>query len=344
MTPRKTIRDVPASVRQRLLNLAREQRVRFEGMLQRYSVERFLYRLSASDEVDRFTLKGAALLRMWTGQELRPTRDIDFLARGARDEAAIRTALRDVCGVPCREDGVVFDPATISITSIRLDQPNGGLRVRIRGGLGRVRLAVPVDIGFGDVITLGRREEDYPTLLDLPAPRLWTYPRETMIAEKFHAMASLGDRNSRVKDLWDVACLARRFAFDGDTLRTAIAETFRHCGTSLEGGRPTALLAGYYDDHEAPARGQRWREMRRQIGTDVDGPDRLVEAGEELRRFLRPVCDSLIEESPFTQEPGPPAGRGGRGSRPGREAKAVAEAKRPHRGHPAAALPPVPGL
>ena len=122
-----------------------------------------------------------------------------------------------------------------------------------------------------------------------------------MVAEKFHAMASLGDRNSRVKDLWDVACLARRFAFDGDTLRTAIAETFRHRGTSLTGGRAAALLAGYYDDHEAPARGQRWRELRRQIGTDIDGPDRLVEAGEDLRRFLGPVCDSLIEESPFTQ-------------------------------------------
>ena len=80
MTPGKTIRDVPASVRQRLLNLAREQQVRFEGVLQRYAVERFLYRLSASDEVDRFTLKGAALLRIWTGQELRPTRDVDFLA------------------------------------------------------------------------------------------------------------------------------------------------------------------------------------------------------------------------------------------------------------------------
>ena len=68
-------------------------------------------------------------------------------------------------------------------------------------------------------------------------------------------MASLGESNSRVKDLWDVACLARRFAFDGDTLRTAIAETFRHCGTPLTGGRPTALRAGYYDDHEAPSAG-----------------------------------------------------------------------------------------
>ena len=111
---------------------------------------------------------------------------------------------------PVREEGVVFDPATISITSIRIDQPDGGCRARIRGGLGRIRLTVPVDIGFGDVVTLGRRAENYPTLLDLPAPRLWTYPRETLVAEKFHAMASLGDRNSRVKDLRDVVCLARR--------------------------------------------------------------------------------------------------------------------------------------
>ena len=125
MTPRKAIRDVPASVRRRLLNVAGAQEADFEPVLQRYAIERFLYRLSASDEVDRFTLKGAALLRMWTGHELRPTRDIDFLARGARDEAAIHTALRHVCGIFCREDGVVFDPATMSITSIRIDQPDG---------------------------------------------------------------------------------------------------------------------------------------------------------------------------------------------------------------------------
>ena len=111
-------------------------------------------------------------------------------------------------------------------------------------------------------------------------------------------MASLGDRNSRVKDLWDVACLAHRFAFDGDTLRTAIAETFRHRGKPLTGGRPTALLAGYYED---TARAQHWQVLARQIATDADGPARLVDAGEELRRFLGPVCDSLIEESPFTQ-------------------------------------------
>ena len=319
MTPRRKTRDVPASIRQRLLNLAREQGIRFNSVLQRYAAERFLYRLSISAEVNRFTLKGAALFRVWTGQEMRPTRDVDFLSAGPEDHAAIRAALNAICGSPCPEDGVVFDPATMRIANIREEQPDGGVRARIEGRLGQARLALQVDIGFGDVITPGPEEQDYPTLLDLPAPRLWTYPRETVVAEKLDAMVSRGQTNSRVKDLWDVACLARRFAFDGDTLRTAIAETFRRRGTSFTGDRPAAMLPGYYDDS---ARTQHWHVLHRQIATDADGPARLVDAGEELRRFLGPVCDSLIEESPFTQiwlaggpwRPGSRVPAGGEGS------------------------------
>lgn len=298
MTPRGKIRNVPASIRQRLLNLAREQGIRFNSVLQRYAAERFLYRLSISAQVNRFTLKGAALFRVWTGQEMRPTRDVDFLSVGPEDHAAIRSALNAICGSPCPEDGVVFDQATMRIANIREEQPDGGVRARIEGRLGQARLALQVDIGFGDVITPGPEEQDYPTLLDLPAPRLWIYPRETVVAEKLDAMVSRDRTNSRVKDLWDVACLARRFAFDGETLRTAIAETFRRRGTSFTGDRPPALLPGYYED---AARGQHWQVLRGQIPTDADGPHRLVDAGEELQRFLGPVCDSLIEESLFTQ-------------------------------------------
>ena len=298
MTPRGRIRDVPASIRQRLLNLAREQGIRFNSVLQRYAAERFLYRLSVSGEVNRFTLKGAALFRIWTRQEMRPTRDVDFLSVGPEDHAAIRATLATVCGSPCPEDGVVFDPETMRIANIRDEQPHGGVRARINGRLGQARLALQVDIGFGDVITPGPEEHDYPTLLDLPAPRLWTYSRETVVAEKLEAMVSRDETNSRVRDIWDVACLARRFAFDGETLRTAIAETFRRRGTSFTSERPLALLPGYYDD---TARAQHWQVLQRQLATDADGPARLVDTGEELRRFLGPVCDSVIEERSFTQ-------------------------------------------
>lgn len=305
MTPDRKTRNHAASVRQRLLNVARRDRVDYNLLLQRYAVERFLYRISVSSEVDRLTLKGAALFWVWAEEDLRPTRDVDFLASELETDAAIRTSLEAVCDIPCPEDGVVFDPATIRIDTIRDESLYGSLRVRIQGSLGQARLALQVDIGFGDVITPQRVEQDYPTLLDLPVPRLWTYPRETLVAEKLEAMVSLGATNSRVKDLWDIACLARRFAFDGETLRTAIAETFRRRRTSFKGARPVALLPGYYKE---TMRAQRWHVLQRQVRAGANGPAQLVDAGEELRRFLGPVYDSLIEESPFTQDwtPGGP--------------------------------------
>lgn len=297
MTRKRELRNVPASIHRRLLNLAHRQGIRFNLLLQRYAMERFLYRLAASPEVDRFTLKGAALFRVWTGQELRPTRDIDFLASSREDHAALRTSFEAICAVACPQDGVIFDPATMQLRDIREEQPYGGVRARMEGRLGQARLHLQVDIGFGDVITPEREERDYPTLLDLPAPRLWTYPRETLVAEKFDAMVSRGMTNTRVKDLWDIACLARRFAFDGETLRTAIDETLRRRQTSLAGERPLALMPGYYLD---ATRTKGWQVLQVQIGVPADGPSRLVEAGEELLHFLGPVCDSLIEGGPFT--------------------------------------------
>jgi hypothetical protein len=297
MNPAKEMRNVADSVRQRLLDLARRQGVDFNLVLQRYAIERFLYRLGISDQVDRFTLKGATLFLVWAGEEYRPTRDIDLLGVGLEDPAAIRRAMEAICAVPSPEDGVVFDPASIRIEDIRDQQEFGGLRVRLRGSLGRARLALQVDIGFGDAITPGREEQDYPTLLGHPAPRLWAYPRETFVAEKFEAMVRLGRPNSRVKDFWDVASLARHFAFDGETLRSAIDETFRRRGTKLAAERPEALRPAFYED---AVRARRWQEFQRQVEAGQHGPARLVDAGEEVRRLLGPVCDSLIEGEPFT--------------------------------------------
>ncbi len=304
MTRRSEPRNVPASVHARLRNLAHRRKVDFNLLLDRYAAERFLYRLSASPEVDRFTLKGAALFRVWTEDDLRQTRDVDFLSVGSADHLAIRAAMETVCSIPCPEDGVVFDAETIRIRDMRRGRPEGGLRARIQGHLGNIRLALQVDIGFGDTITPAREQEDYPTLLDLPPPRIWTYPRETMVAEKFEAMVSLGVDNSRVTDLWDIALVARRFAFDGETLQTAVAATFRQRQTSLGDEWPDALLPAYYEDS---LRTERWRSLGRQIGMSSGGPTQLVDVGEELRCFLAPVCDSLIENSPLTQA-WPPGG------------------------------------
>jgi len=159
---------------------------------------------------------------VWLGREFRPTRDIDFLGAVREDHTTIRRAIQAICAMPCPEDGLAFDPETIQIEDIRDQQEHGGVRVRLRGHLGQAQLSLQADIGFGDVVTPDREVADYPTLLDHPAPRIWVYPRETFVAEKFEATVRLGPANSRVRDLWDLTALAQRFRFDGEILRTAI--------------------------------------------------------------------------------------------------------------------------
>lgn len=298
MTRKGEPRDVAASVRQRLLNVAQERGVDFNLILQRYSGERFLYRLGLSSEVDRFTLKGAALFLVWAGREFRATRDIDLLGSPPADSAAIRQSVEEICAVRCPEDGIHFDPATIRVADIREEQPDGGIRVKLRASLGTAILPLQVDVGFGDVITPERQVSEYPTLLDHPAPRVWTYPRETFVAEKFEAMVRLGPVNTRMKDFWDVAALARQFSFDGETLRTAIDETLRRRGTLLTSELPPSLRPDFYQD---PARIQQWEAFQERASATVDTPSRFDEVGERVREFLAVIRESLVEDEPFTR-------------------------------------------
>lgn len=302
MTPAKEIRNVAASVRQRLLNLARERGVDFTFVLARYAGERFLYRLGTSSEVDRFTLKGASLLLLWAGTELRPTRDVDLLGFGSPDHDAVREAIATVCKVEAVDDGLVFDANSIRVTSIREDQEYGGVRAKFEAYLGNARIALQVDIGFGDVITPQRMQAEYPTLLEVPAPTIWTYPRETFVAEKFEAMVRFGSTNSRMRDFWDVAAVARRFVFAGESLAEAIVETFERRGSSIV-DLPASLRPAFYQDRD---RVQRWEAFQRTVSGESDVPSGFDTVGEIVRGFLSPIRDALARSEAFTQEWVPP--------------------------------------
>jgi len=303
--------NLAASIHQRLLNLARVRGADFNLVLQRYASERLLFRLAVSSDVDRFVLKGAALFLVWAGTEFRATRDVDLLASAPADHHALRESFETICTVTCDEDGLFFDPASIEIADIREDQEYGGVRVKLRATLGTAILPLQVDIGFGDVITPERQEAAYPTLLDQPAPRLWTYPRETSVAEKFETMVRRGQANSRIKDFWDVAALARHFAFDGETLSSAIEETFRRRETSLGAELPDALRPAFFED---ATRIRQWEAFQRSVDAAIDVPARFGGAGEIVRAFLGPIRESLAAGEPFTST-WPVGGPWARGSR-----------------------------
>ena len=248
--------NLGASVRARLLDRARAEKTEFGLMLTRFALERLLYRLSISSHRDQFLLKGALLFDLWFHEPHRPTRDADFLGFGPADLPSLETVFREICAIQV-EDGIAFDPVSVKATEIRKDANYAGVRVTLLGLLDRARCPVQADIGFGDAVTPAPEETDYPVLLDdLPAPKLRVYPRYTVIAEKYEAIASLGIANSRMKDFFDLWVLTRHSELDTEILRRAITATFARRGTSLPTATPIGLSGEFADD---PTKQTQWR-------------------------------------------------------------------------------------
>lgn len=289
--------DVSASIKARLLNEARRRDEEYQIFLVRYLHERYLYRLGACDVRARCILKGAGLLSVWMPDPYRATRDLDLLASGASDEAAIRGLMTTVCSVPCPEDGVVFDLDTLVIEPIREDQRYLGRRAVVRAHLGRTRLRLQVDFGFGDALAVPPEEVRVPTLVEgLPGPEVLAYPRVGTVAEKFEAMVQLGRRNSRMKDFHDVWALSTQFEFDGGKLRRAVAACFDRRGTPWTEAVPDALTPAFYDDADVRTR---WRAYVGRAQFRTSPPADLGDVGDRIRDFLDPVRRSIVNGDAF---------------------------------------------
>lgn len=277
----REIKNIAASVRARLLNLARSSGQSFDLVLTRFALERLLYRLGQSRHADRFVLKGAMLLMTWLEEPHRGTRDLDLLGFGDPSPEAILAAFRDILGQDV-SDGVSFDIEAIRVDRIREELEYGGLRLRTTAEISGARIGVTIDIGFGDALEPGVDLLDYPSMLDLPAPRLRAYARETVIAEKFQAMVALGRANSRMKDFYDIWILSRSFAFEGDRLARAIAATFARRGTPIPVEVPDALTSAFAADEQKQ---QQWRVFVEDVAHD---PGPLADIISALADFLMP--------------------------------------------------------
>jgi hypothetical protein len=278
---KKSPKNVGASVRARLLQLAKERAEDFQLVLTRYANERLLYRLAASPHGAGFVLKGAALFTLWTGRTYRATRDLDLLGFGDGSEQRLRAVFEDVLCLDVPADGVVFDVGSMEVGPIREDQSYGGVRIVIVAKIVSATVRLQVDVGLGDAITPAPELVDFPPLLEFPAPRLRAYPRETVVAEKLEAMVQFGMTNSRMKDFFDVVVLAQRFEFDGALLMRAIRATFERRGTPWPSGRPVALTSAFATDETKKAQ---WSAFVRKSGTTLDLGDlpSVVEAAAEF--------------------------------------------------------------
>jgi hypothetical protein len=191
-----------------------------------WALERLFYRLSVSDDRDRFILKGALLFVTWLDDPFRPTRDLDLLGHGPDDAETIRNIFQSICSTPVPDGGISFDVEGLAAAAIREDLKYGGIRVPTNAVIDGARIPIQVDISFGDIVTPGPIEIAYSVLLDYPAPHLRACPVETVVAEKFNAIVVLGIANSRLKDFYDLWLISRTFEFDGAVLSGAVQRTF----------------------------------------------------------------------------------------------------------------------
>lgn len=277
--------DLAVSVRDQLLNLSRQSGENFELIILRYANERFLYRLSKSEYVDRFVLKGAMLFTLWTDASYRPTRDVDLLGYGDSSVESVAEMFQNICSVKVKADGLLFDPRSVTVTEIRGQDEYHGQRVKFNARLAGAEISMQVDVGFGDAVTPSPALIEYPTLLEFPAPKLRAYPRETFIAEKLQAMVDLGIANSRMKDFFDVWKISQEFPFDGRILVQAIKATFERRQTPMPVAAPIGLTVEFASD---PGKAAQWNAFLSRSRITLVGTD-FTKIISDLNAFIMPA-------------------------------------------------------
>jgi len=276
-------KNIAASVRARLLNLARAERQAFDVVLVAFGLERFIYRLSVSAHRDRFVLKGGMLVTLWTKDRGRFTRDIDFLSFGAEDEATLKKTIAEILTIDAG-DGLVFDGASLTAAPIREDQVYGGMRLKTVAYLEKTRIPITIDVGFGDALGNPDYILDYGSLLDFPSASVRAYSPETVIAEKFQAVVALGIINGRMKDFYDLWALPKAVDIDLDDLQASIEKTFERRQTQVPKERPPGLSQEFATDATKSAQWRAYSEA-----TEIEGIS-FAEIVDDIWTTLEPIC------------------------------------------------------
>lgn len=289
------ITNIKASVRARLQNKARETGKPFAEILQYYGMERFLYRFSCSEYVNKFILKGALMFTVWDIMERRSTMDIDFAANYDNRVKAVEKVIKDVCRVSIADDGLEFDTHAVRGQKIKEDADYEGIRIKFTGFLGRAKIPMQIDMAFGDRIYPNPMTIEYPVILDMPIPNLKGYPAESVVSEKFEAMVKLGSLNSRMKDFYDIWLLMRSFDFNGTKLARALKRTFEYRKTLFP--EKTLLFdEGIYD--EKSDRQELWKAFLKK--NDIKNvPDKLNTIARQIDGFLREPIEALERSQKF---------------------------------------------
>ena len=283
MDRRRVIKNVAASVDQRLRNLSAQDQLVLDDVRIRYVTERFLYRLSLSPYKNDYVLKGAFMLQTMAESLYRPTRDVDLQGYVHVEPQAAAGHFRDVLE---QDTSAPSDGPRFVQESIRVESLHGvvGYRLKVEARLGPSRYTMQADIAYGDRPTPAPVERTIPSLLNLPAPVLLCYRVETSLAEKFHAVVSHGDQNTRMKDYFDFWYVANQLPVSGPDLAAALRAVFDNRNKPLPAATPVGLTDGFAQNKQPD-----WTKFRAKLRGVERGPEDLSDLVKEIRAFFMPV-------------------------------------------------------
>jgi hypothetical protein len=291
---KKEIKNLPASVHQKLRNLAKQSGLTFEEVFYYHAIERFLYRLSNSQYSSSFILKGGLMFKGWGIPLRRPTRDIDVQGYQESTIDNLETIVKNICCLNVEPDGMRFPLESVRGEPIMNEADYQGIRIYFCGYLGNAFVQLHLDVSYANVITPSEIDVEYPSLLNMPTFMIRGYPYETAIAEKFQAMVALDTLNDRMKDFFDIWLLSHEVNILGSTLVKAIQATFKNRKTPLPSNLPTALTCDF-----AKLRQADWARFLRRSSLNLQEYPPFDEVIAVLREFLWPVVVAAVKDVPF---------------------------------------------
>lgn len=280
---KREISNTGASIRVKLLNIAKKSNRDYNALLNQFFQERFLYKLSLSPYQNNFILKGALLLMTYDIEKTRPTKDIDFLGKSIKNDVeSLKDIIQEICSIKT-DDGIEFIKEKISAERIKEEAEYGGVRIHIPYQMHTIKGVIQIDVGFGDKIIKGPTKIEFPTLLDMPAPLINVYSLETAIAEKFEAIVKLNFQTSRMKDFFDIAHISTNSKFDSSILMEALSITFKTRGTNLE-DRKTIFSEEYKTDNKKESQ---WKAFLNK--NKILSDNNFVDIVNNIEKFIEPI-------------------------------------------------------
>ena len=199
---------------------------------------------------------------------------------------------------PVPEDGITFDLESIKAEQTQIDADFEGIRVKFVGYLGRSRIPMQLDIGFSDVITSRAELVAYPVLLpDQKSILVKSYPKESVISEKLHAMVHHAELNSRWNGYYDIWLISETFELESSSIQKAIEKTFEKRRTELPIERPAALTTEFASTNET-----RWKNFLKKMNLENNNVNDFVNIVEKIWIFLEYPLQASMDKSKLNRQ------------------------------------------